>query len=516
MAAAAEGVSAEDVAVKLTLRALWPMVPRENEPEPVFPEAAAKAPVVRRVPKPKAPKPPKPAKPVTDGALVKVLEDFMSDSGTQDKVLLKAGQEGRVKRTIPSGHASIDFKAHKKLQWVAKGNHSKLQVIDEDSEDSEESESEESYEEIVEENHEDEYWTPPPSMMRRRMLDELNEVLDGGFDRRLAKLEKSFTLLQSGSGPPGGHQQHQQKPSLSKSQSPASVASSAKPVSSKFLAKAVRKALKSKNTISKRYGPSDIQSRVHEPEPHEEILAESATLHLTMESLEQNIAARKKQVASLKAQIDACEDTCKHTKERADNAEMYLRELEEDPENVVDVHQGRLLRLRRVHQALQDQIRAFENQARRIQILYREQQRYRLQHEHIAGILGNFDLLPRHAAGALALVDPPLPLDETPPQNFDIATAVANPYNVDSWPFEPNVLAKRYLQWEPGMESLNEEDEDEEEDEGTPSSLVFGSHSEGTTTMTTAGLVPPARPEVSEVFENPQGSLTSEPYHAAT
>lgn len=50
--------------------------------------------------------------------------------------------------------------------------------------------------------------------------------------------------------------------------------------------------------------------------------------------------------------------------------------------------------------------------------------------------------------------------DDDTEEMFDVGTAVANPYVCDSWPFEPNVLAKRTPQ-ESSMPTFEEETEDD-------------------------------------------------------
>jgi hypothetical protein len=93
----------------------------------------------------------------------------------------------------------------------------------------------------------------------------------------------------------------------------------------------------------------------------------------------------------------------------------------------------------------------------------------------------------KHPAGDLFLAPAPVVLDDDisegaqKPQ-WDVGTAELNPYTIDSWPFEPNVLAQRcthesafqsidegddeddYLENEWGEEDEEEDDEEEEED----------------------------------------------------
>merc|ERR1712137_844726 len=57
---------------------------------------------------------------------------------------------------------------------------------------------------------------------------------------------------------------------------------------------------------------------------------------------------------------------------------------------------------------------------------------------------GGSDRLNKFPAGDVFLVPQPLPMDEEKGSDpWDVGTSIANPYEVDSWPFEPNVLARR-------------------------------------------------------------------------
>eukprot|EP00931_Biecheleriopsis_adriatica_P102661 TRINITY_DN77601_c0_g1_i1.p1 TRINITY_DN77601_c0_g1~~TRINITY_DN77601_c0_g1_i1.p1 ORF type:complete len:516 (+),score=129.70 TRINITY_DN77601_c0_g1_i1:95-1642(+) len=83
-------------------------------------------------------------------------------------------------------------------------------------------------------------------------------------------------------------------------------------------------------------------------------------------------------------------------------------------------------------------------------------------------------LLRRHPAGDVFLAPPPVVLEDDEPRDepmWDVGTSHCNPYCVDSWPFEPNVLKARASaqpnlnRWEEGTDEDYEEDRDDEDEQ---------------------------------------------------
>eukprot|EP00913_Durusdinium_trenchii_P003188 g2948.t1 len=81
-------------------------------------------------------------------------------------------------------------------------------------------------------------------------------------------------------------------------------------------------------------------------------------------------------------------------------------------------------------------------------------------------------ILRRHPAGEIFLAPPPVVLDDDESQDermWDVGSSHCNPYCVDSWPFEPNVLAAKASvqpnlnQWDEGQEDDDDYDIDEED-----------------------------------------------------
>ncbi|CAK0893224.1 unnamed protein product [Prorocentrum cordatum] len=99
-------------------------------------------------------------------------------------------------------------------------------------------------------------------------------------------------------------------------------------------------------------------------------------------------------------------------------------------------------------------------QAEQYEKMVQDQRTFFLQSERIA-VSGGPSMLARHPCGEIALVPRPLSMANEQPEVWDVGTAVANPYVVDSWPFEPNVLARRTMQEAPTMQPFKEETEED-------------------------------------------------------
>ncbi|CAE7323429.1 FRQ1 [Symbiodinium natans] len=110
-----------------------------------------------------------------------------------------------------------------------------------------------------------------------------------------------------------------------------------------------------------------------------------------------------------------------------------------------------------------------------------KRQRAYLQHSERLSQEG-MQILRRHPAGEVFLAPPPVFLDDEDIRDepvWDVGTGRTssggdvhcNPYVIDSWPFEPNVLAARASvqpnlnQWDEGDEDYDDVDEDLDEDD---------------------------------------------------
>jgi hypothetical protein len=93
-------------------------------------------------------------------------------------------------------------------------------------------------------------------------------------------------------------------------------------------------------------------------------------------------------------------------------------------------------------------------------ITAKRQRAFFMQSERVA--TEGVNIFRKHPAGELFLAPPPVYLeddiDEDPRKPpWDIGTSHINPYTIDSWPFEPNVLAQK-ASAEPNLPRWEEED----------------------------------------------------------
>merc|ERR1719235_1939115 len=199
------------------------------------------------------------------------------------------------------------------------------------------------------------------------------------------------------------------------------------------------------------------QNAFAEPQEKEEpIRKETFTMKSSLEALREILANREKQISSLQAQVDVCEASVKRETETCKKMDDTLESLKENRANVQEVYSD--LAAKRL--ADRDQLKAecskMKADAKRYEALAKSQHAFFLQTEAIFQRTGQ-EKIQRFPAGDVFVMPQPLPLDEDEKgEEWDIGTAVANPYVVDSWPFEPNVLARR-CQHEQSLEEVTEE-----------------------------------------------------------
>lgn len=73
---------------------------------------------------------------------------------------------------------------------------------------------------------------------------------------------------------------------------------------------------------------------------------------------------------------------------------------------------------------------------------------------------GGPEAIKNHPCGEVFVAPMPTPMGDDLPKVWDVGNAIANPYVCDSWPFEPNFLARRTPQ-EMLMAPCAEETEDD-------------------------------------------------------
>lgn len=181
---------------------------------------------------------------------------------------------------------------------------------------------------------------------------------------------------------------------------------------------------------------------------------ESETLSSTMESFEGRAAGRHRQLASLRSQAKTAEAIVEEHREALAEAEARLVQLSAGTGAARRLFEARLEQRRDTVEELHQQLCARRRDACEAQELILQQRTYMRQLEQVIQY-GGRAAVARHRAGHLALAERPPPVGDVP-QASDIGTSVANPYVVDSWPFEPNVLARR-ASTEASMQTLVEE-----------------------------------------------------------
>lgn len=226
------------------------------------------------------------------------------------------------------------------------------------------------------------------------------------------------------------------------------------------VAKALRRAKRCTEAPIKSYGPSDKQiNRADPPEKDEGLVMEGTTLRSTLSSLDQSLTSRSKQIDHLQQQLKVCEEAREEKQHLAKVAQANLEEMLSNPNKLQEICELHLAKRKdRVARMAKDAAHQKE-QAKYYQQMARQQRAFYLQSERIQNA-GGRQCLARHKAGEIALVHQPPTLEDDCAEMFDVGTAVANPYVCDSWPFEPNVLAKRTPQ-ESSMPTFEEETEEE-------------------------------------------------------
>eukprot|EP00927_Polykrikos_kofoidii_P053646 TRINITY_DN48236_c0_g1_i1.p1 TRINITY_DN48236_c0_g1~~TRINITY_DN48236_c0_g1_i1.p1 ORF type:complete len:436 (+),score=97.15 TRINITY_DN48236_c0_g1_i1:175-1308(+) len=325
-----------------------------------------------------------------------------------------------------------------------------------------------------------------PSLFHRRMMAEVDDVLKGGLRKRLERVEKRVNkLVDSNSGSIASAS------SKCVDEGVQTIASSS--VDTTGFAKAMSVAHRNAARCTSRtkrpaFGPSKTHlshlrsknkgnSDTPAPEPSdktEDVVRESVTLRQSRTSLKQSLTSREKQIASLKSQLAVCQEHCKQNTADANASSKILEELEKEPSLIAKVRDEKLQRRKDRVQDLEKKLAHAEWQAKHYQELSQQQRAFWTQTDRMTAS-GMSSVVNKHPCGEIFVVPKPASMADDKPEVWDVGTAVANPYVVDSWPFEPNVLARKTNHEVPmppyaeeTKEDLEEEEEDDEEPERSP------------------------------------------------
>jgi len=305
------------------------------------------------------------------------------------------------------------------------------------------------------------------STFQRKLHVETDEVLRTGFKRRLERLQARVKLLCDANGLKATESSSREATENSEPPNKSGDVQIDEGALCESAARALRRATRCVQPPPKVYGPTETQVAKTEPEEKEEpFVYESQTLQASLECVQQSLSARTRQIKNLTEQLEVCENEFKEKTEQADGAKARLETLRNDPSKLQEMLRHELQRKRQKSEKLADGLKSAAAQAKYYQTLAHDQRASFLQSERVAAS-GGRETISKHPAGDIFLVPQPPAMDDDGEEVFDVGTHVANPYVCDSWPFEPNVLARRGPQ-EGTMPSFTEETEEDLEEENKP------------------------------------------------
>jgi len=198
-----------------------------------------------------------------------------------------------------------------------------------------------------------------------------------------------------------------------------------------------------------------------------ETYMETDTLKQSHSSLMQNLASRERQIISLKSQVEKTRKVREEEDEKTKVIDGVLQKLLANSQNSKEIREQRRSEMKKECEQTETKHEAAKVLSKRFQQIAQQQIAYYRQSETVGS---GSELVRHHPAGEVFLAPKPSVIeDETGEDAWDVGTSFANPYNVDSWPFEPNVLARRCFnppedqhQLEPWTEETVEDVEEEE------------------------------------------------------
>jgi len=316
------------------------------------------------------------------------------------------------------------------------------------------------------------------SRLHRDLRAEVDDVLKSGLLRRMARLEKQVKLLWQDDGLIGaeaenGAHEEEATSAPAAAQRPCNETAAqteggvqdltAAQHLAETVAKALRRANRCAEPLKKVYGPTDQQEKLPDPpgEKDDGPVRETVTLRSTLSCLEQNLSSRSRQIGNLSKQLDHVEKEFKGKSIEAEEAIEKLEKLRHQP--MQQIHAERLQTRRKRVLQMESNLKESKEKAKVYQALAHQQRAFFLQSERVSAI-GGKEVMSRHPAGEIFLVPTPASMEDDNVQTWDVGCAIANPYICDSWPFEPNVLARRGPQ-ESSMPPFAEETEEDLEEE---------------------------------------------------
>mmetsp|Transcript_22338 Transcript_22338/g.63994 ORF Transcript_22338/g.63994 Transcript_22338/m.63994 type:complete len:522 (-) Transcript_22338:252-1817(-) len=217
------------------------------------------------------------------------------------------------------------------------------------------------------------------------------------------------------------------------------------------------------------FGPTDRQNELADPVEKCLIgIDQEVSLRQSFHTVRQVLYKRDTQTTALQRELREARQQLWLQTAEAKAAKERLLDVVSDPERVPLAQAEALDQLRAEVRDLSSRLADSREQEKNWSSIARRQRQYFLQTEHI-GQEGAM-ILRRHPAGEVFIASAPItqPYEEEDREErgtgWNVGTSHCNPYQVDSWPFEPNVLAARASR-QPGLEDCEEEPEDCDEDE---------------------------------------------------
>jgi len=223
----------------------------------------------------------------------------------------------------------------------------------------------------------------------------------------------------------------------------------------------------------KDFGPTDRQCALTDPPERCNYVDEEESEQASLATLQRNLYKRDGQTTELHRQLREARQVLWQHAAESRLAASRLHDILADPSRAPAEQAEAISKLRTEVRDLSSRLADCREQEHYWSSIAKRQRAFFMQSERMSQ--EGLDLLKRHPAGEIFLAPPPVVLegdeDHRDEPMWDVGTSHCNPYCVDSWPFEPNVLAARASaqpnlnRWDEGDQEEYEEDCDEDDDE---------------------------------------------------
>lgn len=219
----------------------------------------------------------------------------------------------------------------------------------------------------------------------------------------------------------------------------------------------------------KMFGPTDKQLQLADPpEKYSAAIDEELSERASLATLQRILGKRDAQTTELHRQLKEARQSLWLQASEARAATARLHALLSDPLKAPAAQAEALLQLREEVKELSRRLGESRSKEQHWSAIAKRQRAFFMQSERMSQ--EGTSLLRRHPAGDIFLAPSPVIIDDedaTHQPSWDVGTSHCNPYCVDSWPFEPNVLAQR-ASVEPNLQNWAEEDEVDEDNDEDP------------------------------------------------